>query len=59
MIRVVGIGLNGKDSLTIEVKSIVENASILMGSQRHLKYFPDYLGVAITLENFIFRQLKN
>ena len=58
MIRVVGIGLNGKDSLTIEVKSIVENASILMGSQRHLKYFPDYLGVAITLENFI-KDIKN
>ena len=37
MIRVVGIGLNGKDSLTIEVKIIVENASILMGSKRLLK----------------------
>ena len=58
MIRVVGIGLNGKDSLTIEVKRIVENASILMGSQRHLKYFPDYLGVAINLENFI-KDIKN
>ena len=53
MIRVVGIGLDGKDSLTIEVKSIVENASILMGSQRHLKYFPDYLGVAITLKTLL------
>ncbi|BDA40176.1 precorrin-6y C5,15-methyltransferase (decarboxylating) subunit CbiE [Candidatus Atelocyanobacterium thalassae] len=53
MIRVVGIGLNGKDSLTTEVKSIVINTSILIGSQRHLKYFSDYSGTTIALENFI------
>ncbi len=58
MIRVVGIGLTGKDSLTEEVKSIVKNTSILTGSQRHLKYFTEYTGTTITLGNFI-KDIKN
>ncbi len=57
MIKVVGIGLNGKESLTTKIQQIVEQANLLMGSDRHLSYFPDYLGNKMVLSNF-FEDIK-
>ncbi|MDJ0598236.1 MAG: precorrin-6y C5,15-methyltransferase (decarboxylating) subunit CbiE [Crocosphaera sp.] len=52
MIKIVGIGLNGKESLTTQIQIIVEQANLLMGSDRHLSYFPDYLGDKVIISNF-------
>ena len=40
-ISVVGIGLDGAEGLSKSVKEVVERATILAGSKRHLGYFPD------------------
>jgi precorrin-6Y C5,15-methyltransferase (decarboxylating) len=40
-IHVVGIGLDGAAGLTNSVRQIVDNATLLVGSSRHLSYFPD------------------
>ena len=41
-IAVVGIGLDGADGLSVSVKRIVEEATILAGSKRHLSYFAEH-----------------
>ena len=41
-IAVVGIGLDGEQGLTAEAKQIVSRATVLVGSQRHLGYFPKH-----------------
>jgi precorrin-6B C5,15-methyltransferase / cobalt-precorrin-6B C5,C15-methyltransferase len=41
-IHVIGIGLDGTASLTDSAKSIIERATLLVGSTRHLSYFPDH-----------------
>src|ERR671933_337628 len=40
-IHVVGIGLDGADGLTEPARQIVERATLLVGSDRHLSYFPN------------------
>jgi len=40
-IHVVGIGLDGAASLSDEVRRLVEQATLLVGSARHLSYFPE------------------
>ncbi|MDJ0736087.1 MAG: precorrin-6y C5,15-methyltransferase (decarboxylating) subunit CbiE [Nostocaceae cyanobacterium] len=39
-VHVVGIGLDGVAGLSDKVKGIVEQAKLLVGSDRHLSYFP-------------------
>ena len=58
MIKVVGIGLNGKESLATKTKTIVEQATLLIGSDRHLTYFPNHSGDKMVIKNF-FEDIKN
>ncbi len=51
-IHVVGVGLNGKAGLTEDVKTIVEQATVLVGSERQLSYFPNTTAKQILLGNF-------
>lgn len=48
-IHVVGIGLEGSKGLSPGVLQIVEQASVLIGSSRHLSYFPDHQAERIVL----------
>ena len=48
-ITVIGIGLDGAEGLTTQIKKIIEQADVLAGSKRHLSYFPQYLGKVINL----------
>ncbi|MBD1837112.1 precorrin-6y C5,15-methyltransferase (decarboxylating) subunit CbiE [Coleofasciculus sp. FACHB-64] len=41
LVHVVGIGLDGADGLSHSVREIVEQAMLLIGSDRHLSYFPN------------------
>ena len=40
MIKVVGIGLNKRESLTADVQTRVDKADFLIGGDRHLSYLP-------------------
>ena len=40
MIEVVGIGLDGAAGLSAKMLAIIEKATVLVGSDRHLSYFP-------------------
>lgn len=51
-IQVVGIGLDGAAGLTEKVLQIVEGATLLVGSDRHLSYFPDHPAQRLVLKNF-------
>ncbi len=53
MIDIVGIGLDGKAGLTEKVQKIVEEATLLVGSDRHLSYFPDHPAEKIVLGDFL------
>lgn len=59
MIHVVGIGLDGVAGLTAPVRQIVEQATILVGSDRHLSYFPDHPAERLVIGsiNIILRKL--
>ncbi|ACB53318.1 precorrin-6y c5,15-methyltransferase [Crocosphaera subtropica ATCC 51142] len=64
MIKVVGIGLNGRESLIANVQEIVDNANLLMGSDRHLSYFPNHPGDKVIISSFYediktLKQIKN
>ena len=48
-IHVVGIGLEGARGLTPAVQQIVRQATLLVGSDRHLSYFPDHPASRIIL----------
>lgn len=64
MIHVVGIGLDGVAGLTAPVRQIVEQATILVGSDRHLSYFPDHPAERLVMGsingsiNIILRKLR-
>jgi precorrin-6B C5,15-methyltransferase / cobalt-precorrin-6B C5,C15-methyltransferase len=63
-IDIVGIGLDGSVSVTDKVKKLVENATLLIGSARHLSYFPGYPTVRLVLSDLDraieeLRQLKD
>ncbi len=51
-IQVVGIGLDGAMGLTVSVLEIVNQATVLVGSDRHLSYFPQYEGKSLVLKDF-------
>ena len=40
--HVIGIGLDGAEGLPVPVLKLVESATLLVGSERHLGYFPDH-----------------
>ena len=51
IIAVVGIGLDGADGLAASVGKVIEQASVLAGSKRHLSYFSQHRGKKIDLTN--------
>lgn len=51
-IQIVGIGLDGAAGLSATVHHIVEQATLLVGSDRHLSYFPNHLAERFTLGDF-------
>ncbi|WP_013322751.1 bifunctional cobalt-precorrin-7 (C(5))-methyltransferase/cobalt-precorrin-6B (C(15))-methyltransferase [Gloeothece verrucosa] len=52
-IHVVGIGLDGSLGLTDKVRRLIEEATFLVGSQRHLSYFPHHPAQKVILGNFL------
>lgn len=48
-INVVGIGLDGVASLSPSVQNLIKQATLLVGSDRHLGYFPTYQGEKLIL----------
>ena len=51
-IEVVGIGLDGTAGLTLTVQKMIDRATILVGSTRHLNYFPHHPAKKIALHDF-------
>ncbi|MEC4984185.1 MAG: precorrin-6y C5,15-methyltransferase (decarboxylating) subunit CbiE [Oscillatoria sp. PMC 1068.18] len=51
-INVVGIGLDGAAGLTASVREIVAGATLLVGSDRHLTYFPQHPAPRLVLGDF-------
>lgn len=51
-IHVIGIGLDGAAGLTESVRQIVEKATLLIGSDRHLAYFPSHPAPRLVLGDF-------
>lgn len=51
-IHVVGIGLSGQLGLTDTTRTIIEQATVLVGSQRHLDFFADHPAERIALTDF-------
>jgi precorrin-6Y C5,15-methyltransferase (decarboxylating) len=63
-IDIVGIGLDGTAGITDKVKQIVQNSTLLVGSARHLSYFPGHPTVRLVLSDLNqaieeLRQLQN
>lgn len=52
MLHVVGIGLDGVNGLTPRVQAIIAQATLLVGSARHLSYFPDHPADRLVLKDF-------
>ncbi|MBD2112206.1 MULTISPECIES: precorrin-6y C5,15-methyltransferase (decarboxylating) subunit CbiE [Cyanophyceae] len=52
-IQVVGIGLDGREGLSPKLLQIIDQAVVLVGSPRHLSYFPD-----ATAETWVLGDLK-
>ncbi len=61
MIDVVGIGLDGALGLSASVQQIVTEATVLVGSDRHLGYFPEHRAKRLVLNEIspTFRQVKD
>jgi precorrin-6Y C5,15-methyltransferase (decarboxylating) len=51
-IQVIGIGLDGEAGLTDSVRQIIDQATVLVGSDRHLSYFPNHPAERLILGNF-------
>lgn len=51
-IHVVGIGLDGAAGLVEQVRQLVLSATLLVGSDRHLSYFPNHPAKRIVLGDF-------
>lgn len=58
MIDVVGIGLEGPSGLSSAVREIIDRSTVLVGSERHLAYFPDHPARRLVLRN-LERDLEN
>ena len=52
-VHVVGVGLDGRDGLTPTLLALVDQAAVLVGSPRHLSYFPH-----VTAETWALEDLK-
>ncbi len=52
VVNVVGIGLDGAAGLTDTVRQLVEQATLLVGSERHLNYFPNHPALRLILTDF-------
>ncbi|MGB3513666.1 MAG: precorrin-6y C5,15-methyltransferase (decarboxylating) subunit CbiE [Microcoleaceae cyanobacterium] len=52
-INVIGIGLDGAVGLNESVRQIVERATLLVGSDRHLSYFPNHPAETVVLGDVI------
>lgn len=52
VVNVVGIGLDGATGLTNTVRQLVEQATLLVGSDRHLSYFPNHSASHLVLTDF-------
>lgn len=52
-VHVVGIGLDGAAGLTDTVRQVVERATLLVGSDRLLSYFPSHPASRLVLGDFI------
>ena len=50
-IHVVGIGLDGQAGLTSTLQTLISQADLLVGSDRHLSYFHDYCATKLVLGN--------
>ena len=50
-VHVVGIGLDGAAGLSESAQQVVEMAALLIGSDRHLSYFPQHYGERWALED--------
>jgi precorrin-6B C5,15-methyltransferase / cobalt-precorrin-6B C5,C15-methyltransferase len=50
-IDIIGIGLDGAVGVTDKVKRLVEKATLLVGSARHLSYFPGHPTVRLVLSD--------
>jgi precorrin-6Y C5,15-methyltransferase (decarboxylating) len=51
-IDVIGIGLDGVAGLTDKVRQLINHATILVGSDRHLSYFSNYPVQKLSLDDF-------
>lgn len=51
-IQVVGIGLDGASGLTATILEVINQATVLVGSDRHLSYFPDHPAERWLLDSF-------
>jgi precorrin-6Y C5,15-methyltransferase (decarboxylating) len=51
MIHIVGIGLDGVSGLAKPVQQVVERATLLVGSERHLSYFPQHPAERLVLDD--------
>lgn len=51
-VNVIGIGLDGIAGLSETLKEIIERATLLVGSDRHLSYFPNHQSQRLPLRNF-------
>jgi len=51
-IYVVGIGLDGITGLGENIKQLVDKATLIVGSDRHLSYFPHHQAPGLILGNF-------
>ncbi|WP_421656893.1 precorrin-6y C5,15-methyltransferase (decarboxylating) subunit CbiE [Leptothermofonsia sp. ETS-13] len=51
-IHVIGIGLDGAVGLSETIRQLIEQATLLVGSSRHLSYFPNHSGNRLLLNNF-------
>ncbi|NEP55839.1 MAG: precorrin-6y C5,15-methyltransferase (decarboxylating) subunit CbiE [Symploca sp. SIO2G7] len=52
LVNVVGIGLDGVAGLTDTVRQLVEQATLLVGSDRHLSYFPNHSASRLVVTDF-------
>ncbi|KPC68228.1 cobalamin biosynthesis protein CbiE [Thermoactinomyces vulgaris] len=44
MVKLIGIGADGKDGLPPHCRKWIEEADVLIGGERHLAYFPEHRG---------------
>jgi precorrin-6Y C5,15-methyltransferase (decarboxylating) len=60
-LHVVGIGLDGAAGLTDAVQQLVGQATLLVGSDRHLSYFPNHTALRLVLGDLsqAIREIRN